>query len=272
MALRRSPRLNKISGPSLGGVLTRLRASKRLRGKENGRIAVQTAVQTAKKRKLGTKIVPTVTKARSRPFEEFLWSKGLRNVAGVDEAGRGPLAGPVVAAACVIPENVFFDGALDSKKLSEKAREALFEEITSHPDVSWAIEEVDEKTIEMINILEGSLLAMQRAVEKLSLKVDAVLVDGIYLPRSLPIGLQHSEAIKGGDDKVHAISCASILAKVHRDRLLVEADKIYPGYGFAKHKGYPSRAHLEILKKIGPCEIHRKTFAPVRLAASQKSS
>ena len=188
-------------------------------------------------------------------FEKEAIAKGYKAVCGVDEAGRGPLAGPVCAAAVILPEGVIIDGVNDSKKLSEKKREALFDVIREQSlAYSIAYAAVDE--IEEINILNATMLAMKRAVEGLSVKADYAMIDGNRLPK-LAID---SECIVKGDAKSMSIACASILAKVSRDRLLYKYAEEYPMYGFDKHKGYGTAAHREAILKYGPCPYHRKSF------------
>ena len=180
-------------------------------------------------------------------------------VAGVDEAGRGPLAGPVVAAAVILDIKKPIHGLDDSKKLSAVRREYLAEEIKTNA-LAWSIGKVDHLEIDRINILQASLVAMKIAIEGLSIAPEHVLVDGNKCPQ-----VSYSiDAIIGGDRLIPAISAASILAKVSRDKEMVEFDCIYPGYGFAKHKGYPTRAHIIALNNLGICEIHRRSFAPVQ--------
>lgn len=182
-----------------------------------------------------------------------------RLIAGVDEVGRGPLAGPVVAAAVILDPNHPIEGLADSKKLTEKRREKLFDEIQQKA-FAWSIARAEVAEIDQINILQASLLAMSRAVAGLPVQPEHALVDGNKLPQ-----LNCSaEAIVKGDSKVPAISAASILAKVARDREMAEMDLRYPGYQFAKHSGYPTKLHLEALQKIGISEIHRRTFGPVK--------
>ncbi|MET0383175.1 MAG: ribonuclease HII [Burkholderiaceae bacterium] len=188
-------------------------------------------------------------------------------VAGVDEAGRGPLAGPVVAAAVILDDLKRIDGLNDSKQLSPAVRERLFDEIRACA-LAFSVAEASVEEIDTINILQATMLAMKRAVEGLRLPPHKVLVDGNRLPR---LRFQ-AEAIVGGDAKVAAISAASILAKVTRDRLCVAHGQHYPQYGFAAHKGYGTAAHLAALDEHGPCAWHRRTFAPVRLAALRRSS
>ena len=179
-------------------------------------------------------------------------------VAGVDEAGRGPLAGPVVAAAVILDDLKPIKGLADSKKLSASRREKLFDEIRAKAlCFSIALASVEE--IDQLNILQATLLAMRRAVNGLRLKPSMVLVDG----NRLPIIDVRAEAIVKGDSLVPAISAASILAKVHRDRWCMEVDLVYPQYGFARHKGYGTAVHLAALKRHGACPEHRKTFKPV---------
>jgi len=183
----------------------------------------------------------------------------MQLICGVDEAGRGPLAGAVFAAAVILNPNYPIAGLADSKKLTEKKRDALATEIKTHA-LSWAIASCSAEEIDAINILQASLLAMQRAIEKLEIKPDLVQVDGNKCPKiALPC-----EAIVKGDSKVQAISAASILAKTARDAELYALDTKYPQYGFAKHKGYPTPYHLEMLNLHGVSEIHRKSYAPVR--------
>lgn len=177
-------------------------------------------------------------------------------VAGVDEAGRGPLAGPVVCACAVMPmdEDKIIEGVNDSKKLSAKKREELFEKIVSSA-ISFSIVEIDEKTIDKINILQATKLGMKKAVEGLNVTPDIVLIDAVKIDTNLP-----QENIIKGDALSYNIASASILAKVYRDRLMVELDKKYPEYGFEKHKGYGTKQHIEALKRYGKCTIHRETF------------
>ena len=182
-------------------------------------------------------------------------------VAGVDEAGRGPLAGPVVAAAVILDELYPIDGLADSKKLTATRREALFDEIRAKA-LCCSIAQASVEEIERLNILQATLLAMRRAVLGLRLKPAMALVDGNRLPQlDMP-----AEAIVKGDALVPAISAASILAKVFRDRWCVQADAQYPQYGFALHKGYGTAAHLAALQAHGPCPLHRQSFAPVAKA------
>lgn len=183
-------------------------------------------------------------------------------IAGVDEAGRGPLVGAVVAAAVILDPNNPIEGLNDSKKLTEKKREKLFKEIQEKA-LAWAIAEASHTEIDELNILQASLLAMRRAVEALALVPEHVRVDGNKVPQ----GLQMScDAVVGGDALHPEISAASILAKVTRDREMVELDAIYPQYGFAKHKGYPTKAHFAAIEAHGVIEQHRRSYAPVKKA------
>jgi len=180
-------------------------------------------------------------------------------ICGVDEAGRGPLAGPVYAAAVILNENFPIAGLADSKKLSEKRRDQLAIEIKKHA-LAWAIAEASVEEIDAINILQASLLAMRRAVEALAIQPQEVWVDGLYCPET---GLP-SRAIVQGDSSVAAISAASILAKTARDAAMLVLHQNYPKYGFDRHKGYPTAAHIEALKLHGVSAVHRKSFRPVR--------
>ncbi len=198
-------------------------------------------------------------RARSlRRHEAALWEKGLDHVAGVDEVGRGPLAGPVVAAAVVLPRELSFSGIDDSKKLTASRREELFDLI--HRDaVAVGVGRVSESVIDEINILRATHRAMRVALEDLGLSPDHVLVDGDPIP---DLAIEQT-GIHRGDEKSAAIAAASIVAKVTRDRLLVEYDRLYSGYGFARHKGYGTPDHMAALARLGPCEIHRRSFSPV---------
>ncbi|OGT73323.1 MAG: ribonuclease HII [Gammaproteobacteria bacterium RIFCSPLOWO2_12_47_11] len=180
-------------------------------------------------------------------------------IAGVDEVGRGPLAGPVIAAAVILdPERPIY-GLADSKSINEKKREKLAQEIMLKSR-AWAIARAEVYEIDELNILQASLLAMCRSVDALNIKPGLVLVDGKHCPEmELPV-----KAIIKGDTKVAAISAASIIAKVARDREMTDLDHEYPGYGFAVHKGYPTMAHIQALKQLGACPIHRRSFAPVK--------
>ncbi len=186
-------------------------------------------------------------------------------IAGVDEVGRGPLAGDVVAAAVILDVANPIEGLADSKVLSEKKREQLFAEIQLKA-VSFCVARANVQEIDDINILQASLLAMWRAVDGLAVTPDRVLVDGNRLPK----WEYSSEAIIQGDGKVAAIGAASILAKVTRDREMIAMDAKYPGYGFASHKGYSTRQHLDALQRLGVCPIHRSSFAPVRALLCQE--
>ena len=185
-------------------------------------------------------------------------TNNYQSVAGVDEVGRGPLAGDVVAAAVILPPEHGILGLADSKKLSEKKRDLLYVQIQERA-IAWHIGRASVAEIDQINILQASLLAMRRAVEGLAPQPDFVLVDGNRLPQ----WHYRSEAVIGGDSCVEVISAASILAKVTRDRELVALDQRYPGYGFAGHKGYPTKAHLAALERLGVTEVHRRSYAPV---------
>ncbi|GAA5523835.1 ribonuclease HII [Microbulbifer aestuariivivens] len=180
-------------------------------------------------------------------------------LAGVDEVGRGPLAGDVVAAAVILDPARPIEGLADSKKLSEKKRERLYDEIREKA-LSFAVARASVAEIDQLNILHASLLAMRRAVEQLELQPEFVLVDG----NRKPDWSYACDTVVKGDGRVAAIGAASILAKVTRDREMVELDRVYPGYGLAGHKGYPTKAHLQALERLGPTPIHRQSFAPVK--------
>jgi len=186
-------------------------------------------------------------------------SAELKLVAGVDEVGRGPLIGSVVAAACILPSEYDLPNLMDSKKLTEKKRSVLNELIRSQA-VAWSIAEASAGEVDEINVLQASLLAMKRAVEKLESQPEFVLVDGNKLPQ----WRYQAQAIVGGDGSEPCISAASILAKVYRDQQMIELGKQYPQYGFEKHKGYPTKQHMEALKEYGVLPEHRKTFGPVK--------
>jgi ribonuclease HII len=194
----------------------------------------------------------------------------MMRIAGVDEAGRGPLVGSVVAAAVILDPNNPIEGLNDSKKLTEKKREKLFIEIQEKA-LAWAIAEASAAEIDEHNILQASLLAMRRAVEALDIQPDHVLVDGNKIPQGLAMSC---DAVIGGDALHAEISAASILAKVTRDRQMVEMDHKFPHFGFAKHKGYPTKAHFEAIALHGVIEEHRRSFGPVRkaIAAMQEQS
>lgn len=188
-------------------------------------------------------------------FEKEALAKGYKSVCGVDEAGRGPIAGPVCAAAVILPEGVIIDGVNDSKKLSEKKRESLFDVIREQA-LSYSIAYATVDEIEEINILNATMLAMRRAIDGLDIKADYAMIDGNKIP---PIDID-AECIVKGDAKSMSIACASILAKVSRDRLLYKYAEEYPMYGFDKHKGYGTKVHREAILKYGPCPYHRKSF------------
>ncbi len=187
-------------------------------------------------------------------YERKHLEKGAKYVAGVDEVGRGPLAGPVVCCAVIMPLDDLIEGIDDSKKLTEKKREALFD-VIKEKAIAYSIREISQEEIDEINILQAVRKCMADAVNTLSVKPDVTLVDGVNT--NLPI---NAEYLTKGDSKSYTIGCASILAKVYRDRLMCEYAKTYPEYGFEKHKGYGTKIHVETIKEIGPCKLHRKTF------------
>jgi ribonuclease HII len=199
-------------------------------------------------------------------YEQKFWEKGVEYVAGLDEAGRGPLAGPVVAAAVIFPSNVYIPMIDDSKKLTAEIREFLFDIILKEGlDHGIGMSEVQE--IDRINIYQASLLAMERALNNLNVKPGHLLVDGRAFSN---VSIPYTTIIRG-DSLCFSIAAASILAKVTRDRIMLEYDEKYPQYGFAQHKGYPTRAHLDALEKFGCCPIHRQSFHPKRFLESSVS-
>ncbi|MGN1130849.1 MAG: ribonuclease HII [Ruminococcus sp.] len=188
-------------------------------------------------------------------YEKSAQEKGFKYICGVDEAGRGPLAGPVCAAAVILPDNMIIDGVNDSKKLTEKKREMLFD-VIKEKALAYSIAFATVEEIEKLNILNATMLAMKRAVEGLEIKADYAMIDGNRLP---PIDIPCEYIVKG-DAKSMSIAAASILAKVSRDRLCYEYAEKYPEYGFDKHKGYGTKLHTEAILNYGPCEIHRRSF------------
>ena len=197
-------------------------------------------------------------------FEQLYRSQGFKAICGVDEAGRGPLAGPVFAAAVILPEDLIIEDVNDSKKLTEKKREKLFD-IIKEKALAYCVASASVEEIEELNILQADMLAMKRAVEGLSVKADFAMIDGNKAPElEIP-----AVPIVKGDAKSESIAAASILAKVSRDRLMLELAEKYPEYGFEKHKGYGTNAHREAILKYGPCEIHRMSFLGKILAEKE---
>jgi ribonuclease HII len=200
--------------------------------------------------------------------EKKLWGKGFKRVAGLDEAGRGPLAGPVVAAVVILKKDSYqilakenyFKEIKDSKQLTPKKRERLLKFLIKNPAIEWGIGKVSEKVIDKINIFQATKLAMQKAINNLKIKPDFLILDGNF---KISSRISQKPIIKA-DQKVFSCSAASIIAKVTRDRIMEKYQKKYPKYGFKKHKGYPTKFHFKMLKKYGPCRIHRKTFWPVK--------
>lgn len=195
--------------------------------------------------------------------EKKLWKKGYDFLAGIDEAGRGPLAGPVVAAACILPSLFDLPGLNDSKMLTESKREKLYNQIQAQA-IDYAIGSAEPAEIDALNILQATKLAMKRAVEGLTVRPHYLMIDAVKLPE---INLPQLPLV-GGDHLSATIAAASILAKVTRDRLMVELDTLYPEYIFSKNKGYGTREHMKVLRRLGPCPLHRRSFAPVKQGLS----
>jgi len=191
-----------------------------------------------------------------KDYEQKLYASGLKYIAGIDEAGRGPLAGPVVVGIAIMKPDSMIEGINDSKKISETKREKLYEKITEEA-IDWSVGIVDQREIDEINILNATKKALTMAISKLKVKPDRIMVDALEHIDTL--GIPYTSVIKG-DAKVYSISAASILAKVTRDRIMKEYDEVYPEYGFAGHKGYGTAKHIQAIKEYGPCQLHRKTF------------
>ena len=198
----------------------------------------------------------------SLEHELRLTGSGYSIIAGIDEAGRGPLAGSVFASAVVLPAGFIPQGINDSKKLTPRVRERLHQQLTSEPDVLWSVAKKNAAEIDLLNILRATHAAMRAAWELLEPRPDHVLIDGLPVPQ-FPCP---QTALVGGDAISLSIAAASIIAKVERDREMEEMDRLYPDYGFAKHKGYPTAEHFAKLRSHGPCPIHRRSFAPVAQA------
>lgn len=234
-----------------------------VRAQNSSREPVDSTLSSTTIAKKKTKVDKTSAKAGpTKALEMELWGKGCMLIAGTDEAGRGPLAGPVVAAACCIPQDVVIEGVADSKKMTEAQRESVYAELTTHPDITWAAHVVDARTIDEVNILQAAMLAMETSVGKLPRKPDFVLVDGNRLPMGLdPEG---SRAVVKGDDTCYCIAAASVIAKVTRDRMMLEYDTKWPQYDFKNNKGYGTVKHMAAIRAHGAVEIHRRTFAPLK--------
>ena len=183
-------------------------------------------------------------------------TENIKYIAGIDEAGRGPLAGPVVVGVVIMPKDSMIEGINDSKKVSEKKREKLYEEITNEA-IAWGVGIIDQKEIDEINILNATKKAVTTAIASLKVRPDLILVDALTNIDTL--GVPYKSIIKG-DAKEYSIAAASIIAKVTRDRIMREWDEVYPEYGFSKHKGYGTAKHIKVIKEIGPCMLHRKSF------------
>ncbi len=191
-----------------------------------------------------------------KEIEEEIYNSGANYICGIDEAGRGPLAGPVVVAAVIMPRNSMIEGVNDSKKVSEKKREALYDIITNEA-ISYGVGIIDQKEIDRVNILNATKEGLTMAVKELSPKPDTIIVDALNNIDTL--GIPYKSIIKG-DAKCYSISAASIIAKVTRDRIMRQWDELYAQYGFAKHKGYGTASHIQAIKEYGPCPLHRKSF------------
>lgn len=191
-----------------------------------------------------------------KDYEQKLYASGLKYIAGIDEAGRGPLAGPVVVGVAIMKPDSMIEGINDSKKISETKREKLYEKITEEA-IDWSVGIVDQREIDEINILNATKKALTIALSNLKVKPDRILVDALEHIDTL--GIPYTSVIKG-DAKIYSISAASILAKVTRDRIMKEYDEVYPEYGFSGHKGYGTAKHIQAIKEYGPCPLHRKSF------------
>ena len=191
-----------------------------------------------------------------KEIEKELYQKGFKNICGIDEAGRGPLAGPVVIAGVIMPQDSMIEGINDSKKVTEKKREKLYDEITNEA-IAWGVGIVDQNRIDEINILNATKEAVTMAISSLKVKPDLILVDALTNIDTL--GIPYKSIIKG-DAKEYSIAAASIIAKVTRDRIMRQWDEVFPEYGFKGHKGYGTKKHIEAIKEYGPCMLHRKTF------------
>lgn len=243
------PILRQASEQELPGLLEQLQQDPRSAAQK---LAVKYQRQLQKKEAERKRI------AAMWQYEQAARQSGYRWIAGTDEVGRGPLAGPVVAAAVILPDHAELPEINDSKKLTEKQREQL-DALIKAQAIAWSIAACSEQEIDTINILEASRLAMQQAVSNLAQPADFVLVDGLPNPQiKLP-----AQAIVKGDSKSISIAAASILAKVYRDHLMDSYDQQYPGYGFAANKGYPTAEHVQAIMELGPCPIHRMTFRPL---------
>ena len=191
-----------------------------------------------------------------KEYEDKLYKEGISKIAGIDEAGRGPLAGPVVVACCILPENSWIEGVNDSKKVSEKKREILYQQITQEA-ICWQVGIVNQEDIDELNILNATKKALTIAIEGMKIKPERILVDALEHIDTHQIPYT---SIIQGDAKCYSIAAASIIAKVTRDHIMQEWDEIYPQYGFKKHKGYGTVSHIQALKEFGPCPLHRKSF------------
>lgn len=204
-------------------------------------------------------------KGLTRAYESNKIARGFSGVIGVDEAGRGPLCGPVVAAACLVPMDCYVEGIMDSKVLSEEDRELIYEQLTTNPRIKWAAVSLSHEVIDEVNILQATLRAMRESAQAVASKLEGstwVAIDGNRMPSGLDT--ETSETIVKGDSKVFSIAAASIIAKVTRDREMVLHSKQYPMYGWLQNKGYPTKEHVAAIREHGPSPIHRMTFRPLK--------
>ena len=222
-------------------------------------LKLKESVKSKEEKKKLEKLDLLLAKENNYRYERHFINQGKSIICGVDEVGRGPLCGPVVTCACILPDNFHLEGLTDSKKLTEKKRDEYFDILTNNKEVHYAIGIVDNKRIDEINILEAAREAMYQAISKLDITPDIVLSDAMELPE---LSMPYLSIIKG-DYKSESIAAASVIAKVTRDKMMYELDKEYPEYGFGKHKGYPTKDHIEAVKKYGIKPFYRFTFSPI---------
>lgn len=222
-------------------------------------LKLKESVKSKEEKKKLEKLDLLLAQSDNYRYERHFINQGKSIICGVDEVGRGPLCGPVVTCACILPDNFHLEGLTDSKKLTEKKRDEYFDILTNNKEVHYAIGIVDNKRIDEINILEAAREAMYQAISKLDITPDIVLSDAMDLPE---LSMPYLSIIKG-DYKSESIAAASVIAKVTRDKMMYELDKEYPEYGFGKHKGYPTKDHIEAVKKYGIKPFYRFTFSPI---------